>query len=121
MMFMFFRTWCSVKSNIMWPVMDHISITWNQLSIPNGNIIIIESLTTVIHLFFFCERYNRHTIYHIRIKMFISYTIGVQTYTIAGPGEWIEIQASTLLPCRNIYSTSLYRTILLYRNRRYNS
>ena len=36
-----------------------------------------------------------------------NYTIGVRAYTIVGPGEWTDIQASTLLPG----ISSVYRTI----------
>ena len=48
------------------------------------------------------------------LTSFISYTIGVRAYTIAGPGEWIEIQALTLL--RGIYIQLVYIYRAIYYN-----
>ena len=93
---------------------DQISITWNQPSIPNGIIIMYDiryresdnSDSFVIFVNGITD-----TQYIISgLTSFISYTIGVRAYTIAGPGEWIEIQASTLLPG----ISSVYRTIINY-------
>ena len=91
---------------------DQISITWNQPSIPNGIIIMYDihyresdnsdSFTVFVNGI-------ADTQYIISgLTSFISYTIGVRAYTISGPGEWIEIQASALLPG----ISSVYRTII---------
>ena len=50
-----------------------------------------------------------------------SYTIGVRAYTIAGPGEWIDIQASTLLPGISGVYRNIINILLHYRNRISNS
>ena len=81
---------------------DQISVTWNQPSIPNGIIIMYdiryrESANSDSFTFF--VNGITDTQYIISgLTSFISYTIGVRAYTIAGPGVWIEIQASSLLP-----------------------
>ena len=91
---------------------DQISITWNQPTMPNGIIIMYdiryrESDNSDSFVFF--VNGITDTQYIISgLTSFISYTIGVRAYTIAGPGEWIEIQASTLLPG----ISSVYRTII---------
>ena len=90
---------------------DQISITWNQPSIPNGIIIMYDIR--------YRESNNSDSFVYVNgitdtqyiisgLTSFISYTIGVRAHTIAGPGEWIEIQASTLLPG----ISSVYRTII---------
>ena len=91
---------------------DQISITWNQPTMPNGIIIMYdiryrESDNSDSFVFF--VNGITDTQYIISgLTSFISYTIGVRAYTIAGPGEWIEIQASTLLPG----ISSVYKTII---------
>ena len=91
---------------------DQISITWNQPSIPNGIIIMYDIRYTESNnsdSFVIFVNGITDTQYMISgLTSFISYTIGVRAYTIAGPGEWIEIQASTLLPG----ILSVYRTII---------
>ena len=91
---------------------DQISITWNQPSMPNGIIIVYEiryreSDNSDSFLFFVNGITNTQYIIS-GLTSFISYTIGVRAYTIAGPGEWTDIQASTLLPG----ISSVYRTII---------
>ena len=89
---------------------DQINITWNQPSVPNGIIIVYEiryresdSSDSFIYM-------NTTNTQHIidGLLPITNYTVGVRPYTIAGPGEWIEIQASTLLPG----ISSVYRTII---------
>ena len=91
---------------------DQIHITWNQPSIPNGIIIMYDIRyreSDSDDLFINFVNGITDTQYIISgLTSFISYTIGVRAYTIAGPGEWIEIQASTLLPG----ISSVYRTII---------
>ena len=90
---------------------DQISITWNQPSIPNGIIIMYDIR--------YRESDNNDSFIYVNgiidtqhiidgLLPNTSYTVGVRAYTIAGPGEWIEIQASTLLPG----ISSVYRTII---------
>ena len=90
---------------------DQIDITWNQPSIPNGIIIVYD-----IH---YRKSDNSDSFVYVNgitntqhiIDGLIpntSYTIRVRAYTIAGPGEWTAIQASTLLPG----ISSVYRTII---------
>ena len=97
---------------------DQISITWNQPSIPNGIIIMYDiryresnnSDSAVIFVNGITD-----TQYIISgLTSFISYTIGVRAYTIAGPGEWIKIQALTLL--RGIYIQLVYMYRAIYYN-----
>ena len=94
---------------------DQISITWNQPSIPNGIIIMydIRYKKSDNNDSFIYVNGITDTQYIIIIisglTSFISYTIGVRAYTIAGPGEWIEIQASTLLPG----ISGVYRTVII--------
>ena len=91
---------------------DQISITWNQPSIPNGIIIMYDiryRQSDNSDSFVIFVNGVTDTQYIISgLTSFISYTIGVRAYTIAGPGEWIEIQVSTLLPG----ISSVYRTII---------
>ena len=79
---------------------DQISITWNQPSVPNGIIIVYEiryresdSSDSFIYM-------NTTNTQHVISGLLLNtnYIVGVRAYTVAGPGEWIEIQASTLLP-----------------------
>jgi len=81
---------------------DQINITWNQPSITNGIIIMYDiryRKTDGSDSFTVFVNDITDTQYIISgLTSFISYTIGVRAHTIAGPGEWIEIQASTLLP-----------------------
>ena len=92
---------------------DQISITWNQPSIANGIIIMYdiryrESNNNSDSFVFFVNGITDTQYVISGLTSFISYTIGVRAYTIAGPGEWIEIQASTMLPG----ISSVYRTII---------
>ena len=80
---------------------DQISITWNQPSIPNGIIIMYdiryrESANSDSFVYVNGTTNTQHTISELILNT--SYTVGVRAYTIVGPGEWIEIQISTLLP-----------------------
>ena len=80
---------------------DQINITWNQPSIPNGIIIMYdiryrETDNNDSFIYVNGTTNTQHTIDGLTI--FTNYTIGVRAHTIAGPGEWIDIQASTLLP-----------------------
>ena len=80
---------------------DQINITWNQPSIPNGIIIMYdiryrESDSNDSFIYVNGTTNTQHTI--DGLISFTNYTIGVRAHTIAGPGEWIDIQASTLLP-----------------------
>ena len=92
---------------------DQISITWNQPFIPNGIIIMYDIRyreSNNSDSFVFSVNGITETQYIISgLTSFISYTIGVRAYTITGPGEWIDIQASTLLP--GIYP--VYKELLL--------
>ena len=72
---------------------DQISIMWNQPSMPNGIIIVYEiryresdSNDSFIYM-------NTTITQHIIDGLLpdTSYTVGVRAYTIAGPGEWIDI------------------------------
>ena len=87
-----------------------INITWNQPSIPNGIIIMYDIRyreSNNSDSFVYINTTNaQHTI--DGLLPITNYTIGVRAYTIAGPGEWIEIQVSTLLPG----ISSVYRTII---------
>ena len=90
---------------------DQISITWNQPYIPNGIIIMYEiryreSDSSDSFIYVNGTTNTQHIISGLLPNT--SYTVGVRAYTIAGPGEWIEIQASTLLPG----ISSVYRTII---------
>ena len=80
---------------------NQINITWNQPSIPNGIIIMYdiryrESDSNDSFIYVNGTTKTQHTI--DGLTSFTNYTIGVRAHTIAGPGEWIDIQASTLLP-----------------------
>ena len=91
---------------------DQIGITWNQPSMPNGIIIVYalryrESDSSDSFTFFVNGITDMQYIIS-GLTSFISYTVGVRAYTITGPGEWIDIQASTLLPgISSVYSTSI--------------
>ena len=90
---------------------DQISITWNQPSIPNGISIMYdiryrESDNSDSFIYVNGITNTQHIIDGLIPNT--SYTVGVRAYTIAGPGEWIDIQASTLLPG----ISSVYRTII---------
>ena len=90
---------------------DQINVTWNQPSIPNGIIIVYElryreSDNSDSFIYVNGTTNTQHII--DELLPITNYTVGVRAYTIAGPGEWIEIQASTLLPG----ISSLYRTII---------
>ena len=104
----------SVVSNLMssGSDVDQISITWKQPSMPNGIIIMYdiryrESANSDSFVIFVNGITNTQYIIS-GLTSFISYTIGVRAYTIAGPGKWMEIQASTLLPG----ISSVYRNII---------
>ena len=89
---------------------DRINITWNQPYISNGIIIMYDIRYRVSDnsdSFIFVNTTNTQHIIDGLLPI-TSYTVGVRAYTIAGPGEWIEIQASTLLPG----ISSVYRTII---------
>ena len=91
---------------------DQIIITWNQPSIPNGIIIMYDiryRKSDNSDSFVYANGITDTQYIISGITRFVKYTIGVRAYTIAGPGEWIEIQASTLLPG---ISTSVYRTVI---------
>ena len=80
---------------------DQINITWNQPSIPNGIIIMYdiryrETDSNDSFIYVNGTTNTQHTI--DGLTSFTNYTIGVRAHTIAGPGEWIDIKASTLLP-----------------------
>ena len=80
---------------------DQINITWNQPSIPNGIIIMYdiryrESDSNDSFIYVNGTTNTQHTI--DGLTSFTNYTIGVRAHTIAGPGEWIDIKAATLLP-----------------------
>ena len=80
---------------------DQINITWNQPSIPNGIIIMYdmryrETDSNDSFIYVNGTTKTQHTI--DGLTSFTNYTIGIRAHTIAGPGEWIDIQASTLLP-----------------------
>ena len=80
---------------------DQINITWNQPSIPNGIIIMYdiryrETDSNDSFIYVNGTTNTQHTI--DGLTSFTNYTIGVRAHTIAGPGEWIDIQTSTLLP-----------------------
>ena len=88
---------------------DQINITWNQPSIPNGIIIMYDIR--------YRESDNNDSFIYVNgitdtqhiidgLLPFTNYTIGVRAYTIAGPGEWTEIQFSTLLP--GIFNKCIY-------------
>ena len=90
---------------------DQISITWNQPSMPNGIIIMYdiryrESDNSDSFIYVNGTTNTQHIIDGLLPNT--SYIVGVRAYTIAGPGEWIVIQASTLLPG----ISSVYRTII---------
>ena len=80
---------------------DQISITWNQPSIPNGIIIMYdirygESDNSDLFIYVNGITDTQHIIDGLIPNT--SYTVGLRAYTIVHPGEWIEIQVSTLLP-----------------------
>ena len=90
---------------------DQISITWNQPSIPNDIIIMYdiryrESDNSDSFIYVNGITDTQHIIDGLILNT--SYTIGVRAYTSVHPGEWIDIQASTLLPG----ISSVYRTII---------
>ena len=90
---------------------DQISITWNQPSIPNGIIIMYdiryrESDSSDSFIYMNGITDTQHIIDGLIPNT--SYTVGVRAYTNVHPGEWIEIQVSTLLPG----ISSVYITII---------